>query len=96
MALTKVLIERKVKPGMEAEFKRIMRSVLSGVAHAHGFISGETLQSLSDPSLHVTISVWKDVSSWQDWINCAPRKKMQEEIDKVLAEPMKVITLHYE
>jgi heme oxygenase (mycobilin-producing) len=96
MALTKVLIERKVKPGMEAEFRKILRSVLSGAAHAPGFISGETLQSLSDPSIHVTISVWKDVSSWQDWINCPPRKKMQEEIDKVLAVPMKVMAFHYE
>ena len=96
MALTKVLIERRIKPGMEAEFKKIMREVLSGAAHAHGFISGETLQSLSEPALHVTISLWKDVSSWQDWINSPPRKKMQEAFDKVLAEPMKVITLHYE
>ncbi|MBN1549004.1 MAG: antibiotic biosynthesis monooxygenase [Syntrophaceae bacterium] len=96
MALTKVLIERKIKPGMEVEFKKLMREVLSGAAHAHGFISGETLQSLSDPAVHLTISLWRDVSSWQDWINSPPRKKMQEEFDKYLAEPMKVMTYHYE
>ncbi|MDX9745251.1 MAG: antibiotic biosynthesis monooxygenase family protein [Syntrophales bacterium] len=96
MALTKVLIERKVKPGQEQAFKKLMREVLSGAAHTHGFISGETLQSLSDPSVHVTISLWKDLSSWQDWINSPPRKKIQEEYDKALAEPMKVTTFHYE
>jgi len=96
MVLTKILIERKIKPGTEAEFKRLMRTVLSGAAHARGFISGETLQSVDDPTLHVTISQWKDISSWNDWINSEERKKIQEEYDKILAEPMKVMALHYE
>lgn len=96
MALTKVLIERKIKPGMEAEFKKLMREVLSGAAHTHGFISGETLQSVNDPTVHVTISQWKDLSSWNDWINSPERKKKQEEFDQVLSVPMKVTALHYE
>jgi antibiotic biosynthesis monooxygenase (ABM) superfamily enzyme len=40
MALIKVLIERKIKPGAEEEFKKIMRDVLSRAAHADGFLSG--------------------------------------------------------
>ncbi len=95
MALTKVLIERKIKPGTEKEFKRLMREVLSGAAHTHGFISGETLQSVDDPTVHVTISQWSDMSAWNDWINSPERKKKQEEYDKILAEPMKVMALHY-
>ena len=96
MALTKILIQRKTKPGAEGEFKRLMREVLSRAAHADGFISGETLQSIDDPTIHVTISQWKDMSSWNAWINSAERKKQQEEYDKILAEPMKVTVLHYE
>jgi len=96
MAITKILIQRKIKPGTEAEFKRLMREVFSGAAHADGFISGETLQSLDDPAVHVTISQWKDMSSWNAWINSAERKKKQEEYDKILAEPMKITALHYE
>ncbi len=96
MALTKILIERKIKAGMEREFKKLMREVLSIAAHAHGFISGETLQSVDDPTLHVTISQWKDIESWNSWIRSADRKKKQEEYDKILAEPMKITVLHYE
>jgi heme oxygenase (mycobilin-producing) len=96
MALTKILIQRKIKPGMEEEFKRIMREVVSSAAHVDGFISGETLQSLDDPAVYVTISNWKDMSYWTAWINNAQRVKKQEEYDKVLAEPMKVTALHYE
>jgi len=44
----------------------------------------------------VTISQWKDMSSWNAWINSAERKKKQEEYDKILAEPMKITALHYE
>lgn len=96
MALTKVLIERKIKPGAQGEFKRIMREVLSRAAHADGFISGETLQSVDDPTVHVTISQWKDIASWNAWINSAERKKRQEEFDLILSEPMKVTALRYE
>ncbi len=96
MSITKILIERKIKPGTEAEFKRLMRTVLSGAAHTAGFISGETLQSVDDPTFHVTISQWKDISFWNAWINSEERKKIQEEYDKILAEPMKVTALHYE
>lgn len=96
MAITKILIERKIKPGTEAEFKKLMREVLSTAAHAHGFISGETLQSVDDPTVHVTISLWKDMASWNAWLNSAERKKKQAEYDKILAEPMKVTALHYE
>jgi heme oxygenase (mycobilin-producing) len=96
MALTKVLIERKIKPGTQEEFKKLMRDVLSGAAHAEGFISGETLQSIDDPTFHVTISQWKDLSYWNTWINSAERKKKQEAYEKILAEPMKIVALHYE
>jgi len=96
MAFTKILIERKIKPGTEREFKRLMREVLSIAAHAHGFIGGETLQSVDDPTLHVTISQWKDMASWNSWINSTDRKKKQEEYDKILAEPMKITALQYE
>ena len=96
MALTKVLIQRKIKPGTEGEFKRIMREVLSGAARVDGFISGETLRAVDDPTVHVTISQWKDLSSWNAWINSEERKKRQEEYDRILAEPMKVMALRYE
>ena len=96
MALVKILIQRKIKAGTEKEFRSLMRDVLSEAAHAHGFISGETLQSVDDPSVHVTISHWKDMESWNAWINSGVRKKKQEEYDKILAEPMKITALHYE
>ena len=96
MVITKILVQRKIKPGTEREFKRLMREVLAIAAHVDGFISGETLQSVDDPTLHVTISQWKDMASWNSWINSADRKKKQEEYDKILAEPMKVTALQYE
>ncbi len=96
MALVKILIQRKIKAGTEKEFRKLMRDVLSEAAHAHGFISGETLQSVDDPTVHVTISQWRDMESWNGWIGSGVRKKKQEEYDKILAEPMKITALHYE
>ncbi|HAR95858.1 MAG TPA: antibiotic biosynthesis monooxygenase [Deltaproteobacteria bacterium] len=96
MALTKIIIERKIKPGMENEFKRLMQEVLSRAVHSDGFISGETLQSVDDPTLYVTISQWKDISFWNDWVNSTERKKRQEEYERILSEPTRILALRYE
>lgn len=96
MAVTKILIQRTIKPGKEEEFKQLMRELRTRAMHAEGFISGETLQSVDDPKLHVTISTWKNITFWNNWVNSTERKETQDKLDKVLAEPTKMTPFHYE
>lgn len=96
MALIKIIIERKIKRGMEEEFKKLMEDVFSRAVHTDGFISGETLQSVDDPNVYVTISQWKDISYWNTWINSTERKKRQGEYEKILSEPTRIVVLRYE
>ena len=96
MAFTKILIERKVKPGKDKEFKQLMRDLRTRAMHVEGFISGETLQSSADPTFHVTISTWKSLTSWEDWVKSKERKDIQDKIDKFLVEPTKMTPFHYE
>jgi heme-degrading monooxygenase HmoA len=95
MAVIKIVMERRIKPGAEEKFKKLMQEVLSKAVHTDGFISGETLQGVDDPSIYVTISQWRDLSFWNAWINSAERKERQAEYDKILSEPMKIIALRY-
>ena len=39
----KILIQRKVKPGMEKEFNETVKELRSMAIHAQGYISGEDL-----------------------------------------------------
>ena len=95
MSVIKIIIERKIKPGSEEKFRKLMQEVLSRAVHADGFISGETLQGVDDPTIYVTISQWKDMSFWNAWINSAERKERQIEYDKILSEPTKITALRY-
>ena len=92
----KILIQRKLKPGKEKEFNEIVRELRSKAMHAPGFISGETLQSIGDPSVHLVISTWKSIEDWNKWVDCPERKASQEKVDFILAEPMKMSPYQYE
>jgi len=92
----KILIQRKVKPGKEEELNEIVRELRTKAMHAEGFISGETLRSIEDPSVHLVISTWKNIDAWNAWIESPERKALQEEVDAVLAEPTKMSPYNYE
>jgi heme oxygenase (mycobilin-producing) len=94
--LVKVLIKRKIIPGQEVKFKRILRELFTNAIHAEGFISGETMQSTEDPAVHLTIGTWRSLSQWNNWFNSPERKKANEVLDSILSEPVKISAFHYE
>ncbi len=92
----KILIHRKIKPGKEKELSDAVRELRSKAVHAEGYVSGETLRSIEDPSVHLVISTWKSIEDWNNWFNTAERKAFQEKIDAILEEPTKITPYEYE
>ena len=92
----KVVIYRKVRPGKEKELSEAVRNLRSQAIHAEGYISGETLRSVEDPSIHLVISTWKSIEDWNNWFNTPERKAFQEKIDTILEEPTKIAPYEYE
>jgi heme-degrading monooxygenase HmoA len=92
----KILIQRKIRPGKESEFGDDLRELRSKAIHAQGYISGETLHSIEDPSLHLVISTWKSLEDWNRWANSPERKAFQEKTDAMLEAPAKVTPYQYE
>ena len=92
----KILIQRKIKPAKERELESIVRELRAKAMHAEGFISGETLRSIEDPSVHLVISTWKSLEAWNVWINNPERKAFQEKINAILEEPSKKTAYQYE
>ena len=92
----RILIQRRIKPGKEKELNQIVRELRSKAMHAEGFISGETLRSIEDPSVHLVISTWKSIDDWNRWVNSPERKALLDKIDAILAEPTKMTPYQYE
>ena len=92
----KVLIHRKVKLGKEIELSDAVRNLRSKIIHAAGYISGETLRSIEDPSVYLVVSTWKSVQDWKHWANSAERKAFQRQTDALLEEPTRIMFYEYE
>jgi heme-degrading monooxygenase HmoA len=92
----KVLIQRKVKPGKEKELREVVKELRSVAVRTSGYISGETLRSIEEPSLHLVISAWKSIEDWKRWLNSSERKALEERTLPILEEPTKVSSYEYE
>jgi len=80
----KVIIERHVPKGKDADLANLMREMRSKAMFARGYISGETLRAHDDPSLYVVISTWRSADEWKAWEASPERKETQTKIDVVL------------
>src|SRR6266511_2158550 len=92
----KILIHRKIKPGKEKELSEAVRALRFQAMVARGYISGETLRSVEDPSIQLVISTWKSIEDWNNWFNTPARKAFPKKIDTILEEPTKITTDKYE
>jgi len=92
----KILIYRKVRPGKEKELSEAVRNLRSKAIHAEGYISGEALRSIEDPSVHLVMSTWKSIEDWNNWLDTPERKAFQQKIDAILEEPTKITPYEYE
>ena len=92
----KILIYRKVKAGKEEELSEAVRNLRSKAIHAEGYISGETLRSIEDPSLHLVISTWKSLEDWNNWFSTPERNAFQQKTDAILEEATKIAAYEYE
>lgn len=92
----KILIQRKVKPGKEEVLNDLIRTLRNKALYAEGFISGETLQSVDDPSIHLVISTWKSLAAWEKWFNGTYRKEVEKKMEDILIGPEKMTPYQYE
>lgn len=91
----KILIHRKIKPGSEKELGEAVRELRSKAIHAQGYVSGETLRSIEDPSVHLVISTWNSIQDWNNWFNTPERKALEQKIDAIVEEPTKITSFEY-
>jgi heme-degrading monooxygenase HmoA len=85
----KIIIDRKVKKGKEADFSRLLRELRTKAIPTPGYISGETLRALDDPHNYIVVTTWQSVDDWEKWEKNPERKKIQTKIEKLMARSTK-------
>ncbi|MBW2039176.1 MAG: antibiotic biosynthesis monooxygenase [Deltaproteobacteria bacterium] len=83
----KVILERRVKKGMDTDLAKLMRELRVKAMLAKGYISGETLRAHDDPTLYLVISTWKSLDDWRAWEENPVRKEIKAKIDAILETP---------
>jgi heme-degrading monooxygenase HmoA len=93
--MVRVVIERRFQPGREVELENLLVELRSRAMAQPGYVSGETLWSLDDPSLWVVLSTWLDVSLWKAWEVCPERKEIENRIEQIASPPAKVSAFYF-
>lgn len=93
--MVRVLIERHCQPGREAELEDLLVELRAKATAQPGYVSGETLRSIDDPSLWVVLSTWLDVSLWKAWEANPERKLVESKIERITSSPPKVSTFTF-
>jgi heme-degrading monooxygenase HmoA len=89
------MIERYCKPGKEARLRDLLKELRMAAMSQYGYISGETLCELDDPSLFIVISTWATLDAWRAWQVSQRRLLIEERIDSLITTDKKLRILAF-
>jgi len=88
--MIRVMIERHCLPGKEDQLRHLIQEVRSEAMRRIGYISGETLREMCDPSCFMIISTWTSIEAWKVWESDRKSVLIDGMIDSLLSEPEKI------
>jgi heme-degrading monooxygenase HmoA len=80
----KIVIKRKFKDGNMRAASRLLINNRNGAMQQPGYISSETLQSLSDPDQVVVVTMWQKIEDWNAWKTSETRQANEAEFKDYL------------
>lgn len=93
--MIRVVVERHIKEGQEAEVLKLIREIRGGALGQPGYISGETLVGYEDHSLCMVISNWESVEHWKAWEDSTQRKALDDKVEPLLVDEPRITLLKY-
>jgi heme oxygenase (mycobilin-producing) len=91
----RVLIEREIQPGNDLKLHNLLMQLRTKAMLQKGYITGETLRDVSNASKFLVLGTWNSIEEWNTWLANPERKKLQDELDKVLKTPEKFSVYTY-
>lgn len=82
----KIFIKRKVPAGKEEQLLDLIKRLRSLAIVQPGYVSGETLRSVTRSDEYLVISTWQNMEDWQAWESNRERSDIQARIDALLGE----------
>jgi heme-degrading monooxygenase HmoA len=94
--MVRVVIEHKIKsPEYVDKAIDLIREIRNEAMKQRGFITGETLTNVEDPTNMLVISNWDSRDAWDVWDKSEKRVKLNPCINELLAEPYSVRIFEY-
>lgn len=84
--MIKVIIERRIMPGLEEEYEEAMRKALRTSHGASGFIDGETLVERGRSDRRLVIMKWRNLDAWNEWRSSEVRRYAMQRVLPLLTE----------
>jgi len=81
--MIKVIVERDCQPGKEELLRELLVEMRTAAMHQPGYISGETLRELINPSHFKVISTWSTLGDWKKWQGSKQRLLIEEKIEPI-------------
>ena len=88
--MVRVMIERRCRADKAAEAESLLMELRAGAMQQRGYVSGETLRAVDDPSLWLVISTWLDANTWKAWQKKAERRALSDKLAGLLLAPEKI------
>ncbi|MFC7369991.1 MULTISPECIES: antibiotic biosynthesis monooxygenase family protein [Vreelandella] len=84
--MIKVIIERRIMPGLEEEYEQAAREAMRASLGVAGFVGGETLVELGHTDHRLMITKWRDLRAWKEWHSSEARAMAMQRILPLLTE----------
>jgi len=91
----KILIKRHVPAGDHSKLAELLHKMRSLTLKQPGYISGQTLQRVDDPTECIVDSNWRSVEDWNSWFRSPERNAVQAEIDELLSQTTEYAVYEY-
>ena len=88
--MIKIVQERQVRPGKERALENLLIELRTKGMRQSGYVTGERMIRLDNPSIYLTIGTWTRVEAWKTWENSRERQEIVQLIMPLLAEEPKV------
>ncbi|MGS2743981.1 antibiotic biosynthesis monooxygenase family protein [Halomonas sp. LS-001] len=84
--MIKIIIERRIMPGLEEEYEQAARQAMRVSLGARGFVGGETLVEMEHSDRRLMITKWRDLRAWKEWYTSEARANVMQQILPLLTE----------
>nr|WP_289143688.1 antibiotic biosynthesis monooxygenase family protein [uncultured Halomonas sp.] len=84
--MIKIIIERRIMPGLEDEYEQAAREAMRVSLGVRGFVGGETLVELGHTDRRLMITKWRDLRAWKEWHASEERAMAMQRILPLLTE----------